>query len=86
MSKARLRPSEVLRRMGGWSGGSIGQVESLAGIDIQSPAERWALWQNFRALFKGDTQVLLDAVSDHCATITLDRIKRGELSLLPTRF
>lgn len=85
MSKARLRPSEVLRRMGGWSGGSIGQVECLAGIDIQSPAERWALWQNFRALFGGDSQGLIDAVSDHCATIVLARVKRGELSLLSVR-
>ncbi|WP_293602096.1 hypothetical protein [Polaromonas sp. 35-63-35] len=31
-------------------------------------------------------QALIDMVMDHCAAITLRRIKNGELSLLPNRF
>lgn len=81
MAKVKSRPSETLRRMGGWAGGSIGQAEALAGINVQSHAERTALWDMFRHLFHGESQVLVDAVMDHCAAITLGRIKRGELSL-----
>ncbi|MDT8992736.1 hypothetical protein RQP54_17825 [Curvibacter sp. APW13] len=81
--KAKARPSEILRRLGGWSGGSIGQAEALAGINIQSSAERWALWSQFQHLFSGDSMKLIHAVSDHCAMITLKRIERGELCLLP---
>lgn len=43
MAKTKNRPSETLRRLGGWVGGSIGQAESLAGINVQSEAERIAL-------------------------------------------
>ena len=85
MAKTKTRPSETLRRLGGWAGGSIGQAESLAGIHVQSEAERTALWERFEHLFSGDSQVLIDAVVDHCAAITLGRVKRGELSLLPSR-
>lgn len=85
MRKTKTRPSETLRRLGGWAGGSIGQAESLAGINVQSETERKELWDQFKHLFSGDTQVLIDAVVDHCAAITLGRVKRGELSLLPTR-
>lgn len=85
MPRKASRPSETLRRLGQWHGGSIGQAEALAGVNIQCEAERWQLWQQFRELFYGDTQVLLDAVMDHCAKITLKRIKRGELCLLPSR-
>lgn len=69
--------------MGGWVGGSIGQIESLSGVNIQSDAERQQLWVQFRHLYPGPPQVLVDAVMNHCAAIALKRIKRGELSLLP---
>ena len=82
----RARPAEALRQLGGWVGGSIGQAEALAGVDVQSGAERSTLWNQFRHLFKGDSQALIDAVMDHCATITLSRIERGELCLLPARY
>lgn len=48
------------------------------------PAKR-SLWDQFKHLFTGDSQTLINVVVDHCATITLDRIRRGELSLLPNR-
>lgn len=86
MAKTNARPSETLRRMGGWASGSIGQAEALAGINVQSHVERTALWGKFRHLFTGDSQVLVDTVMDHCAALTLRRIKRGELSLLTSRF
>ena len=86
MVKNKTRPAETLRRLGGWSAGSIGQAESLAGINVQSVDERKALWDRFKHLFAGDSQALIDAVVDHCAVITLDRIKRGELSLLPCTY
>jgi len=79
------RPSETLRRLGGWSGGSIGQTEALAGINVQSESERKELWDKFKPLFSGDSQTLIDAVMDYCAAITLQRIALGELSLLPAR-
>lgn len=85
MAKTKTRPSETLRRLGGWAGGSIGQAESLAGINVQSDSERKALWDRFKHMFSGDSQALIDAVVDHCAAITLERVKRGELSLLPVR-
>nr|WP_314711382.1 hypothetical protein [uncultured Comamonas sp.] len=85
MAKTKTRPSETLRRLGGWTGGSIGQAEALAGINVQSEAERKALWDQFKHLYSGDSQVLIDAVVDHCAAITLGRVHRGELSLLGTR-
>ena len=86
-AKARqpLRPAQVLQQLGGWHGGSIGQAEALAGINVQSAAERRELWNKFSHLFVGDWQILFAAVMDHCAEITLQRIERGELSLLPGR-
>lgn len=85
MAKTKTSPAQTLRRLGGWAGGSIGQAEALAGINVQSDAERKALWDRFRNMFSGDSQTLVDAVVDHCAAITLRRLKRGELSLLPNR-
>ncbi len=76
------RPSQVLRRLGGWSGGSIGQAEALAGINIQCERERQALWQQFRHLAGEDPMVVVEAVMDHCAAVALDRVRRGEMSLL----
>jgi hypothetical protein len=81
MTKQRFRPSEKLRRLGGWSGGTIGQLEALAGVNVQSDIERRALWDQFKNLFFGDTQTLVNAVADHCASIAIERMKRGELSL-----
>lgn len=86
MTRKKTRPAETLRRLGGWTGGSIGQAEAMAGINVQSLAERTALWKRFEHLFTGDdTLKLVDAVMDHCASITLRRIKRGVLCLLPHR-
>ncbi len=84
--KTLSNPSETLRRLGGWVGGSIGQMEALAGVNVQSEAERSALWKKFQGLFRGDSQTLIDAVMNHCAAITLKRIKNGEISLLPARY
>ena len=83
--KRSTRPAEVLRRLGRWSGGTIGQAEALAGINNQSKAERKELWDRFKHLFEGDNQTLVNAVMDHCAAITLERVKRGEISLLQNR-
>ena len=80
------RPFHILRRLGGWSGGSIGQMEALAGVNVHSHAERTSLWAKFQHLFSGPSQQLVDAVMDHCAAIALDRINRGDLSLIPVRF
>ena len=83
------RPADVLSRKARDVGcvlGSLGDTEQLAGIDVRSHAERAALWNQFRDLFVGPTQVLFDAVMDHCAEIALARIERGELCLLPTRY
>jgi hypothetical protein len=85
-SKKPVRPTEKLRLLGGWVGGSVGQAEALAGVDVQSVEERSALWTQFRHLFVGDSRDLIDAVMDHCATITLRRLARGELCLLPFRY
>lgn len=82
-AKQSRNAADVLRRLGGWVGGSIGQAEALAGINVQCHAERVELWQRFRPLYGGDSQALVDAVVSHCAAVTLKRIKRGELSLLP---
>lgn len=86
MAKSKVRPAVTLQRLGGWVGGSIGQAEALAGVNVQSQSERQALWLKFRHLFAGDSQCLIDAVMDHCAAITLRRIECGELSLLPARY
>lgn len=77
------RPMDRLKKLSGVYSGSIGQWEALAGINVQSQSERKALWDQFRDLFNGDAQTLTDAVMDHCAQITLKRIKRGEMCLLP---
>ena len=79
-----LEPRDVLSRLGGWAGGSIGQAEALAGINVQSATERAALWDQFRHLFLSDRKTLFAAVMNHCAAITLERVARGELSLLPS--
>lgn len=84
----RRKPSEIsaaerLRKTGGWSGGSIGQAEALAGVNVQNHEERRQLWNQFRHLFGGDTNVLFAAVMEHCAKITLARIAAGKLCLLP---
>lgn len=84
--RKKIRPSETLRRLGAWCGGSIGQAEALAGINVQDQAERKALWDRFQHMYAGPGQDVIDAVMDHCAAITLNRIKRGELSLLPARY
>lgn len=86
MTTKKTRPAETLRRRGGWVGGSIGQMEALAGIDVQSHVERTALWAKFQHLFPCPSQALVEAVMDHCAAIALSRIRRGELSLIPTRY
>lgn len=85
----RRKPSEPtaaerLRKMGGWSGGSIGQAEALAGINVQNHEERRQLWSQFRHLFAGDSRALFAAVMEHCAKLTLARIDAGELCLLPS--
>lgn len=64
--------------------GTLGDVEQLAGLNIQSEAERRDLWNQFRHLFSGPTQNLLDAVMDHCSAIALTRITKGELCLVRT--
>lgn len=79
-------PQQRLKKLSGHYHGSIGQWESLAGINIQSHAERTELWNKFRHLFSGDNQQLVDAVMDDCAAITLKRIERGELCLVPARY
>lgn len=87
MAKTKTtRPAETLRSLGRWVGGTIGQAEALAGINTHSQAERTALWDRFKHLYGGDTQVLINAVMDYCATITLMRIQRGELSLLTANY
>ncbi len=80
--KTPSQPAETLRRKCGWVGGSIGQMEALAGINIQSERERQALWAKFKHLYGGESQVLLSAVMNHCAKITLRRVKKGDLCLL----
>lgn len=62
--------------------GSIGEYEALAGVDVQSLAERKALWDQFRHLYTGASQTLIDTVVDHCARIALQRVAAGELSLV----
>ncbi|OJW46182.1 MAG: hypothetical protein BGO63_03690 [Candidatus Accumulibacter sp. 66-26] len=66
--------------------GSLGDIEQLAGVNIQSEEERRKLWWQFHHLFNGPSQELFDAVMDHCAEIALRRIKAGELCLVETRY
>lgn len=63
--------------------GSIGDLEQLAGVDVRNQAQRFALWWQFRELFAGPTQPLIDAVMEACATEALRRLDAGELCLLP---
>lgn len=82
---ALKRPRDILfdrARALGCILGSLGDYESLAGVDIKSPGERHALWYRFSHLFTGESQGVIDAVMDHCATIALERLDRGELCLL----
>lgn len=87
--KARMpqsdRPRDVLfrkAREGGYTLGSIGDYEQLAGINLQSEQERRALWWKFQSMFHGETQTLFDAVVDHCAAIALIEIEQGRLCLM----
>jgi hypothetical protein len=78
-------PKERLNAMAGHALSSIGDFESLAGIDTCSDRERAQLWNRFRHLYQGPTQPLVDAVMNHCAEIALHRIAAGELQLIPRR-
>lgn len=83
------RPSKTLDGMARRVGCrlvSIGDVEQLAGVDIRSAVERSALWNRFGHLFSGPTQILFDAVMDHCAVIAIGRIQAGELCLVKTKY
>lgn len=84
-SNAPQTPREQLRelaRQAGCSLTSIGEIESLAGVDVRSHAERHALWFQFQHLFKGPVEDLFEAVMNHCAEIALRRIATGELCLV----
>lgn len=86
---ATQRPRKVLAnvaRQAGCSLGSIGEIEQLAGVNIQSEDERRELWFQFRHLFNAPAQQMVDAVMDHCSAIALRRIAAGELSLVETRY
>ncbi len=86
-ARAAVRPRLQLderARAAGCHLGSIGEVEQLAGVDVQSHKDRTALWQQFSHLYHGPTQTLIDAVMDHCSAIALKRLDRGELCLLAT--
>lgn len=81
------RPRNILGRLAaniGCNLSSIGDVEQLAGVNIQSNAERTALWWQFRDLFSGPPAATFAAVMDHCSKIALERIERGELCLIRT--
>lgn len=73
-----------LARQAGCSLGSLGDIEQLAGVNIQSEGERGELWGKFRHLFLAPTQELVDAVMNHCAAIALHRIQAGEICLIKT--
>jgi len=76
---------DELARDVGCTLGSVGEIEQLAGVNIQSEVERHELWWQFRHLFIGPSQKVFDAVMDHCAEIALRRIRAGELCLVATR-
>lgn len=86
----QAQPKQQLNAMCGRRLSSLGDYERLAGVDTCNDGERRALWDQFRHLnaasIAGDHQPLFDAVTNHCARIALDRIARGELSLLPASF
>jgi len=77
---------DVIARAVGCQLSTIGDVEQLAGINIQSISQRAALWGQFSYLSAEPPQRMFDAVMDHCASIALKRIARGDLCLIPTRF
>lgn len=82
--KTIARPHARLRALSGFQGWTLGQAEALSGINPQDHKERIELWRPFVAQYPGgDAQPLIDAVMDHCARITLARIKAGELCLVP---
>lgn len=79
------RPHDRLKALSGFNFWTLGQAEALSGINPQDAKARAALWQPFVAQHRNDadSQPLIDAVMDHCARITLGRIKAGELCLVP---
>lgn len=77
-----VRPQDQLNALLRNPCSTVGHYETLAGVDIVNPAERHALWQQFRHLFQAPTEVLFDAVLSHCACLALARVAAGELSLL----
>lgn len=84
-TRAVTRPHDRLKALSGFSFWTLGQAEALAGINPQDDRARFALWRPFVASHGSNTdaQPLINAVMDHCATITLARIKAGELCLVP---
>ena len=85
---ALVRPRQLLEiraRHAGCHLSSLGDLEQLAGVDVRSPTERKALWDPFRHLWQGPTQVCIDAVMEHCAVLIIQRLDAGQLSLLPNR-
>lgn len=81
------RPRHALKALASQAGcqlTTLGDTEQLAGVDVSSPAARRELWDRFRHLYHSPTQVLVDAVMDHCSAIALRRIKAGELCLVRT--
>ena len=87
--RSTRRPRQKLGELARQSGThlcSLGDVEQLAGVNINSDKERGDLWNRFSHLFNRPTQELFDAVMDHCAAIALKRIAGGELCLVRTRW
>lgn len=83
--RPRHKLADIARQVG-CNLGSLGDIEQLAGVNIQSETERRELWFQFRHLFNAPTQQLFDAVMDYCSAIALRRIEAGELSLVETRY
>ena len=75
---------DAMARKAGCRLGTIGDIERLAGIDTNNNAERKALWDQFRHLYRAPSQDLINAVMDHCSKIAIRRIKAGKLSLIRT--
>lgn len=83
-SRARNRLNKVAI-LAGCRLSSIGDIERLAGIDTCSAHERRALWNQFKHLFNGSSQTLVNAVMDHCSVIALRRLSASKFCLLPTK-
>jgi hypothetical protein len=64
---------------------TVGDIERLAGVNTNSLADRSALWNQFRSLYEGPAEILIDAVMDHCSALALARIAAGEVCLVPSR-